>query len=59
MTLPFTLYPLLLKNMLSILLTIFTFVELNCENIFDTRHDSLKNDYEFCEGGTYHWDSKR
>ena len=45
--------------MLTILLTIFTFVELNCENIFDTRHDSLKNDYEFCEGGTYHWDSKR
>ena len=45
--------------MLSLLLTIFTFVELNCENIFDTRHDSLKNDYEFCEGGTYHWDSKR
>ena len=43
----------------SLLLTIFTFVELNCENIFDTRHDSLKNDYEFCEGGTYHWDSKR
>lgn len=45
--------------MLALFLTIFTFVELNCENIFDTRHDSLKNDYEFCEGGTYHWDSKR
>lgn len=45
--------------MLSLLLTIFTFVELNCENLFDTRHDSLKNDYEYCEGGAYHWDSKR
>ena len=45
--------------MLSLLLTIFTFVELNCENIFDTRHDSLKNDMEYCEGGAYHWDAKR
>lgn len=31
------------------------FVELNCENLFDCDHDSLKNDYEFCEGGSYHW----
>ena len=45
--------------MLAFLLTIFTFVELNCENIFDTRHDSLKNDMEYCEGGAYHWDSRR
>lgn len=68
MTLPFTLYPLYitlyplifnLKNMLSLLLTIFTFVEFNCENLFDTRHDSLKNDMEYCAGGAYHWDSKR
>ena len=45
--------------MLSLLLTIFTFVEFNCENLFDTRHDSLKNDIEYCAGGAYHWDSKR
>lgn len=45
--------------MLAILLTIFTFVEFNCENLFDTRHDSLKNDMEYCAGGAYHWDSKR
>ena len=45
--------------MLSLLLTIFTFVEFNCENLFDLRHDSLKNDMEYCEGGAYHWDSKR
>lgn len=24
-----------------------TIVELNTENLFDTRHDSLKNDFEF------------
>lgn len=24
-----------------------TIVELNAENLFDTRHDTLKNDYEF------------
>ena len=30
-----------------ILSSFLTFVELNCENLFDTRHDSLKNDYEF------------
>lgn len=45
--------------MLAILLTIFTFVEFNCENLFDTRHDSLKNDMEYCEGGAYHWNSQR
>lgn len=45
--------------MLSIILAIFTFVEFNCENLFDTRHDSLKNDYEYCDGGAYHWNSKR
>lgn len=45
--------------MLSLLLTIFTFVELNCENLFDYQHDSLKNDLEYCEGGLRHWNSKR
>ena len=37
----------------------FTFVELNCENLFDTKHDSLKNDREFCEGGTRRWTPQR
>ena len=32
-----------------------TFVELNCENLFDTRHDSLKQDKEFLPEGVRHW----
>lgn len=31
------------------------FVEYNCENLFDCKHDSLKNDQDFCEGGRYNW----
>jgi endonuclease/exonuclease/phosphatase family metal-dependent hydrolase len=38
-----------------LLISLFTFVELNCENLFDCVHDSLKNDYEFVEGGSRHW----
>lgn len=38
-----------------ILSSLFTFIELNCENLFDTQHDSLKNDQEFLPDGTYHW----
>ena len=30
-----------------LLISLFTFVELNCENLFDCQHDSLKNDIEF------------
>lgn len=37
----------------------FCFVELNCENLFDTKHDSLKNDMEFVEGGDRHWNVSR
>lgn len=37
----------------------FMMVELNCENLFDCAHDSLKNDYDFCEGGTYKWNFSR
>lgn len=37
----------------------FCFVELNCENLFDCQHDSLKNDYEYCEGGTRRWNKSR
>lgn len=42
-----------------LLLSIFTFVELNCENLFDCRHDSLKNDTEFLPDGAYHWTPTR
>lgn len=42
-----------------LLLSIFTFVELNCENLFDCRHDSLKNDTEFLPDGSYHWTRTR
>lgn len=41
--------------MLSLLLVFFTFVELNCENLFDTVHDSLKEDYEFLPASNRHW----
>lgn len=34
-----------------LLSSLLTFVELNCENLFDTRHDSLKNDMEFTPEG--------
>lgn len=27
----------------------------NVENLFDTRHDSLKNDQDFLPDGSYHW----
>ena len=36
-----------------------TFVELNCENLFDCRHDSLKQDAEFLPDGQRHWNSYR
>lgn len=32
-----------------------TIVELNTENLFDTRHDSLKNDFEFLPDSPRHW----
>ena len=38
-----------------ILSSFLTFMELNCENLFDTRHDSLKNDLEFLPEGSYKW----
>ncbi len=38
-----------------ILSSLFTFMELNCENLFDTKHDSLKNDWEFMPESNYHW----
>lgn len=45
---------------LTVLLTSFlTFVELNCENLFDCRHDSLKQDVEFTPEGGRHWTRTR
>ena len=38
-----------------ILSSLLTFMELNCKNLFDTRHDSLKNDLEFLPDGSYKW----
>lgn len=38
-----------------LLASLFTFVELNCENLFDTRHDSLKQDTEFLPESTHRW----
>ena len=43
----------------SIILGIFTFVQLNCENLFDCRHDSLKQDTEFLPGSGRHWTWRR
>ena len=41
---------------MSLLLTLlFTIVSYNCENLFDCRHDSLKNDWEFCEDSSRNW----
>lgn len=42
-----------------LLLVIFTFVELNCENLFDTRHDSLKQDLEFLPSSSHRWTQSR
>ena len=36
-----------------------TFVELNCENLFDCRHDSLKQDDEYLPESTRHWTRSR
>ena len=46
--------------MLTLLLTSFlTLVELNCENLFDTQHDSLKQDTEYLPEAVRHWNRKR
>lgn len=36
-----------------------TLVELNCENLFDCRHDSLKQDAEWLPGGQRRWSPAR
>lgn len=46
--------------MLSLVLASFlTFVELNCENLFDCQHDSLKQDTEWLPDGQRHWTPAR
>lgn len=42
-----------------LLVSLFTIVEFNCENLFDTRHDSLKLDQEFLPTSDYHWTPTR
>ncbi|WP_414477993.1 endonuclease/exonuclease/phosphatase family protein [Prevotella sp.] len=37
----------------------FTFVELNCENLFDNSHDTLKQDTEWMSESPRHWTYKR
>ena len=43
----------------ALLLGIFTLMELNCENLFDTQHDSLKQDQEFLPESYHHWNDYR
>ena len=43
----------------SLFLSVFTFVEYNVENIFDTRHDDGKQDEEFLPDATRQWTEKR
>ena len=46
--------------LLSLFLTsLLTFVELNCENLFDTQHDEGKEDFEFLPDGLRHWTEPR
>ncbi len=42
-----------------LLSSFLTFVELNCENLFDCRHDSLKNDTEFLPTSGRQWTPRR
>lgn len=42
-----------------LLSSLLTFVELNVENLFDTQHDSLKNDLQYTPDGDYKWTPTR
>ncbi|MDO5447678.1 MAG: endonuclease/exonuclease/phosphatase family protein [Prevotellaceae bacterium] len=42
-----------------LLASLFTLVELNCENLFDCQHDSLKNDYDFLPTSEKQWTPTR
>lgn len=37
----------------------FRVVSYNVENLFDYRHDTLRNDYEYLPSGLHHWTSSR
>lgn len=43
----------------SLILGIFTFVQLNCENFFDCTHDSLKQDTEYTADSPRHWNTRK
>ena len=42
-----------------LLVSWFTLVELNCENLFDCKHDSLKQDTEWLPDGQRRWSPAR
>ena len=47
-------------NLCALLLTtLFTFVELNCENLFDYTHDEGKDDMEWTPTSIRHWNKGR
>ena len=46
-------------NALMLMISVFTIVELNCENLFDCQHDSLKNDVEYTPDGNRRWTKAR
>ena len=39
----------------TLIISVFTIVELNCENLFDCQYDSLKQDTEFTPEGNRKW----
>lgn len=41
------------------LASLLTLVQLNCENLFDCRHDSLKQDTEFTPEGDRRWTARK
>lgn len=45
--------------LLYLMMSVFTVVELNCENFFDCQHDSLKHDEQFLPTSVYHWTPHR
>ena len=42
-----------------LLASLFTFVELNCENLFDYVHDDGKDDVEWTNESIRHWNKGR
>ena len=42
-----------------LLASLLTFVQLNCENLFDCRHDSLKQDIEYTSDGDRRWTERK